>query len=271
MALAPTIDELCRPLKEQLNVKFFNYIYSEKNNTRFTLSNHEAWFQHYFEMKHYDDEIMNYFNKKPINYNNISLWDGCQSNHQSCKIYKTIQKDLNVGYILFIFAFYKNYAESFGFGFDHKLEHASQFIFNNLDILIRFSQYFKDAGQSAIQIAREQSYQVILEEKKEYSNPFIWGLDHSEKKKIFKDLKIEKIYLKNEHADVFITLPEAEAVLLAIRGFTYVEIAKILKVSPKTIDYRMDKVRKKLNLKHRKDIINLFVKERYLELIELSI
>lgn len=269
--LVPEVDQLCRPLKEHLNVKFFNYICSERNRFRFTLSNHKLWFKHYFEKKHYDYEIMSYLNKHPTNYNNISLWDGCRSNHKSCEVYSAIQKDLNVGYILFIFAFYKDHAESFGFGIDNKIPHATQIILNNIDIFKRFSQYFKDAGQNVIQIAREESYQVIVEDKAEYSNPFFWVLDHVAKDKLFKELKVQKIFLKNKHANVFVTLPEAQTVILSVRGFTYNEIAKMLNVSLKTIDYRMEKIRKKLNLGHKKDIINLFVQERYLELIELSI
>ncbi len=271
MGLTSEINALCQPLNAHLNVNFFNYVHTTKEGERFCLSNQKIWFEKYFELKHYDFEIMNYFNIMGKNYNGVSLWDSCNHQHDSCKIFTSIQHSLDVGFIVFLFAFYETHAESYGFGIDRSVSHAPQIILNNIEVFKRFAQYFKNAAEKQIHIAKQEAFQVILDSHENYTNPFCWGMDPQQKKELFDNFEVEKIYLKNEHAHVFLTNPEAKAALLAARGLTYAEIAWKLNVSSKTIDYRMEKIKSKLKLQHKKDIINLFVNENYLELLEISI
>lgn len=270
ISLTDDVDKLCQPLKEQAGLVLFNYIQSTRKGMRFILSNEKSWFKYYFDLKHYEYEMMNQIDKVPVNYANFSLWDGCSDEHESCKIYSAMQKDLQIGYVLFLFAFYQDFAESFAFGISNEISHSSQVVLKNLDVFKRFAQYFKDKGKNLIQTAKSESFQVISS-KESYSNPFIWGMKDEQKANLFEALSIERIYLKNEYAKVYFTVAEAKTVLLAIRGFTYDEIAKKLDVSTKTIDYRMNQIRNKMNLKHKKDVINTLVKGHYVELLEISI
>lgn len=270
LKLTKDVDALCTPLKNQVGLLFFNYIQSNKKGWRFTLSSEEIWFKSYFELEHHEYEIMNHAQNIPDGYANISLWDGCSDEHDSCRIYTTLQNELGVGYILFMYAFYQDFAESFAFGFDRNISHSSQVILKNLDVFKRFTQYFKDKGQKYIQQAKEQSFQVIPNKKK-YSNPIFWGMADEQKGELFHEFSIDKVYLKNEYADIYFTVPEAKTVLLVIRGYTYDEIAKELHVSVKTIDYRMNQIRHKMNVRHKKDVIDKLVKGHFVELLEISI
>jgi|GEM_PF-2043827 len=64
-------------------------------------------------------------------------------------------------------------------------------------------------------------------------------------------------YQIEETAGLYFTQREGECVMQLLRGKTMNEIGETLQLSPRTIEYYLNKIKKKLNCKKKKEIIEI--------------
>ena len=64
----------------------------------------------------------------------------------------------------------------------------------------------------------------------------------------------KRIYLGDEYPEVYLTIREAELAQL-LENYKYREIAKILKVSRRTIEYYCTNIKKKMRCRSKRELI----------------
>jgi DNA-binding CsgD family transcriptional regulator len=267
---ADEVKKICAPLIEQFDMNLFyfiqSYYHGPKKGKRILLSSSAEWVKDYFLTKHYEYELVNFpkllQNKKFV----ASIWDGCNSNHDSCKIAMLSQTKYNLSHILYLTTQYDDYIEVFCFGIKKGHDHVPQQLLFNIDVFQQFCHYFMDAAHEIIQKAHKDAFVVPELPSKDYSNPH-----YIEAKFPPNKMSIERVFLKGKHQNVYLSLDEAKTIALACQSMQYRDIANRLAVSEPTIKYRMASIREKVGAKNKQALIRLFVEEGFVKDIQQAL
>jgi DNA-binding CsgD family transcriptional regulator len=267
--LADEVRKICTPLFQYFNADLFYFIRSyykgPRKGKRLVLSSNANWVKDYFLVKHYQHELVNFpeaFRGKTFIAN---TWDGCESNHASCKIGIVAQEKYNISQFLFLTWVFNESIEVYAFGIKKGQDHINQKLLFNIDIFKHFCHYFNNAGEELILKAENDAFNVSSPQLKEFSNPHFLGDEFQKKQKILERMPIEKIFLKRKYQDIYLTVEEAKTIVLACQALQYSDIAKLLSVSVHTIKYRMNNIREKLGAKNKKELIKIFLQNRLVD------
>lgn len=84
-------------------------------------------------------------------------------------------------------------------------------------------------------------------------------------------LTVQKNYEKNrfflgaKFPDIYFTAQEAKYIYYALKGFSNKKIAKLMGLSPRTLTYYCDNIRKKIPCKNRKALIRIIIHTDFME------
>lgn len=273
--LADKVRIICEPLFQYFDLNLFYFIKSYYNGAqkgkRLILSSNADWVSDYFESKHYEYELASYpkvlQNKSFI----ASIWEGCTSNHDSCKMGILAQKKYQVSHLFYLTWVYDDYVEVYCFGIKVGHDHVAQQLLFNMDIFQHFCHYFYDQAHDLIQKSEQDAFIVPISDSRTYSNPHYLEIASQQKQEMLKKLVVDKIYLKGKLAHVFLTVDEAKTILLACQALQYADIAKLLSITVHTIKYRMINMRKKCGAKNKQSLIQLFIEEDFTTLIKQAL
>lgn len=261
--LAGKVHKICEPLFQHFNINLFyferSYYKGTQKGSRLLLSSNEEFSKDYYLTKHYLYELANYpehFMRKSFI---ASIWDGCQSNHSSCKIALLTQQKMNISHLFYLTWVYDENIENYCFGVKKGEDHIPQKLLFNIELFQYFCEYFNDAAQSLILQAEKDKFKAPAPASQEYSNPHYLGLDLKTKKQFLSKMPIDKIFLKGPYQDIYLTVDEAKTIVLACQALQYDDIAKILSVSLPTVKYRMNCIREKCNIKNKNELIKIFI------------
>lgn len=273
--LAKKVKTLCEPLFQYFDLNLFYFIKSyyqgDQKGKRLLLSSNADWVSDYFSHKHYEHELVNY--PKVLQHKSFvaSIWEGCASNHDSCKMGLLAQTKYQVSQLFYLTWVYDDYIEVYCFGIKQGQDHIAQQLLFNLDIFQHFCHYFNDAGQDLIQKANHDAFRIPISDSNQYSNPHYLEITSQKKHDMLKKLEINKIYLKGKYENVSLSIDEAKTIALACQTLQYADIAKLLSVTVHTIKYRMISIRKKCGAKNKQALIQLFIEEDFTTLIKQAL
>ncbi|MBI2791428.1 MAG: hypothetical protein HYX61_05680 [Gammaproteobacteria bacterium] len=268
--LADEVRNICAPIFQYFDADFFYFIRSyykgPREGKRLLLCTNENWVKDYFTIKHYQHEIVNFpeaFRGKNFI---VSTWDGCKSDHQSCKIGILAQQKYNYSHFLYLTWVFNESIETYCFGFKKNQDHIYQKLLFNVDIFQHFCHYFNNVAQDLIQKAENDAFKIPAPKSKEFSNPHFLGLEYQKKQSFLESMPIDKIFLKRKYQDIYLTAEEAKTIVLACQALQYSDIAKLLSVSVHTIKYRMNNIREKFGAKNKKALIKIFLQDQLVDL-----
>jgi PAS domain S-box-containing protein len=84
-------------------------------------------------------------------------------------------------------------------------------------------------------------------------------------KDVLKELNKKRYYLSDEDASIYLTQREAECMLCLANGNSAKEIGKHLKLSPRTVEVHINRMKIKLNCKTKSELIRIAIKCRFLD------
>jgi DNA-binding CsgD family transcriptional regulator len=273
--LADEVRKICVPLFQYFDADFFYFIRSyykgPRKGKRLLLCSNENWVKDYFSIQHYKHELVNFpeaFRGKNFI---VSTWDGCKSDHQSCKIGILAQQKYHYSHFLYLTWVFNESIEVYCFGFKKTQDHIYQKLLFNIDVFKHFCHYFNIVSEDLIQTAENDAFNIPVPQSKEFSNPHFLGLEFQKKQNFLQSMPIDKIFLKRTYQDVYLTAEEAKTIVLACQALRYSDIAKLLSVSVHTIKYRMNNIREKLGAKNKKALIELFIQDQLVDLCKFLI
>lgn len=273
--LADKVRQICAPFFEHFDLNLFYFIKSYYNGTkkgkRILLSSDANWVHDYFQAKHYEYELVSYPKVLQDKIFVASIWEGCNSHHDSCKMGLLTQKKYHVSHLFYLTWVYDDYIEVYVFGVKQGQDHVAQQLLFNMDLFQHFCHYFNDVGQNLLKQASKDAFQIPISDSKNYSNPHYLDVTLAQKQALLQKMAIDKVYLKGKYQNVYLTIDEAKTIALACQTLQYAEIAKILSVSVHTIKYRINSIRKKCHAKNKQALIQLFIEEDFVTLLKQAL
>ncbi len=260
------VRKICAPLMRHFDINLFYFIKSfyqgDKKGQRILLASDANWVHDYFESKHYETELVNFPGVLQGKTFVASIWDGCHSNHASCKMGILAQSKYEVAQLFYLTWVYDDYIEVYCFGVKKGHDHIPQQLLFNLDIFQHFCHYFNDAGLSMLQKAHQDAFTVPAQDAQKYSNPHYFEIK-THKQQLLDMMPIQKIYLTGKFQHIYLSPDEAKTLILACQTLQYADIAELLHVSVPTIKYRINSIRKKCGAKNKQALIRLFIEENF--------
>lgn len=232
------IKQICTPL-HSLGILDFIYLRIYKANGKFIdLSSNSDWSTLYFKKLYNHEYPENIVQKHThiLNISNIELWCFDEDNI----IWAEAKEFFNLGNGITIVKENADYKEIYYFA-SHKTNYKiNYFYLNNLDLLEKFTYYFKEKAAKLIKL--HESFK--LDTPNIYAKKAIPDLDSADlRRKFFSEIQHTKFYSNN----YFLRQRELECIKWLSRGKSFHEIAKILEISERTVETHINNVKKKLN------------------------
>lgn len=258
--LSPMVRTLCEPLSNFLGIKYFRYVRSYKDNTKFCICTHEDWLKAYFEQEFYNVELANY-HKMPDNAKGISLHGGCDDDNVICKFWNSMANLCEYNYILAIYEKNDEYFDLFNFAVMENTHVASNIFLNNRFLFNHFIMFFYDEGEMLIHEADENRFEVSPVKDFKVRDNWLLGLNEKEEEEILAQMKINRMYLTHKKDSDYLDSNEAKILKLLVRGYSEEQIAKFFKIPTKTISSYLAHTHKKMGTKNNIELMRMFLRE----------
>lgn len=151
-----------------------------------------------------------------------------------------------------------DYVETWSFATDKTSESTTQFYINNLPLFDRFITYFKKCTSEFTKEINDEKLAV-------FQNPFNLNCVSSEglSNKILNDvlsaknnIKMFKFLCENSRIST-LSNREIECLFYISSGKTMKNIAKVMSISPRTVEMHINAIKRKTNINYKADLSNL--------------
>lgn len=225
---ASDISHIIAPLKAY-DITYFLYAKSYADGSRITLTNHVDDFQAYLSNKHY---LQGNCEARPELYKKQAvLWSTLPNQH----LYQFAKENFNIDHGLTLVEPSENYCEFYAFASSPDHPEVANFYLNNLDVMKRFTSYFKDQAAKVIDQVEEHK---------------IMYTHHDDAFRTYSMSDLQDLF-----STIKVTRRQAECINLLLDGSTTKEIATELKLSVRTVEYYINLIRAKFNAQSKADLI----------------
>jgi DNA-binding CsgD family transcriptional regulator len=245
------IQRICQPLQQLLDIRFFDYGKFLPNGDLIVLYNDPEYVQFYLTHPIYKKNKPTLL-KKPGKY----LWNS----YIDPDFLADAKKKFGYDHGMTILIDQDGYQEVFNFATTSENAKIYDFYFNQPQLLSQFMDYFKDKTKEIIKaIARSP---IILEKIPQETIEFIKPDAFAKLSKALGNEDADYMMVKNKK--IPLTEREAQSLTLLAQGKRTKDIAKVLEISPRTVDIYLNKIRKKIGIKNRFELLNLWNQHRLL-------
>ncbi len=238
----------CKPL-EDLGVCYFQYVRRSKEKHYLHLSNFPEWLNHFFEQKYY---LISFFDDPEKEYTSGNyLWQGLP-NQQT--LYQDLRDNFKIDYGITCIQKHEDCDEFFYFGADKNQYEMPNFYLNHFYLLERFILYFKDNFMDITEAHLNK--RVIFPARR--NNCITTTLKEINKSLYFERTNFKRYYLSGLMSNMYLTRREVECLKWHIEGKTGPEIATILRMSSRTVETHLNRIRSKTNCFSRGQLCTQF-------------
>ncbi len=264
LSASQDINEICKPLFENLGANYFNYSRVFKDFSHTSLTSNPEWADFYYKQDYknkflYSEDIINH-----VADFRFLVWNDFRDN----KLVKNLNDYFNCEHGIVFIEKGDDYTDFYSFGAPSTQKAFLSFL-NNLDLLQNFIFYFKERAFNLIKKANANQIHLPSEDTKtitidhtfltdnqiniNYTNKFI-------NKKIFlENIKVNKYYIGSLKGDKYLTKREMECFLLYSKGYTQKIIANILNISQRTVEQYIKSASVKCNIKYKSEFVEKFL------------
>ena len=255
ITLGSGIAEICKPLKEHFGVTFFDFARNYYDGSHIYLSTTPEVTTYLFEKK-YHQQALSF--KHPDKYEfEYALWDGLDDRYSGYQLSLDIKELFDIAHGFTIVEKHKEYVDVFSFASTFANENINGTYFSYLQNFKHFIMYFRDKTELLISSAEKQKfYSPYSTSILGISDDMLIQRKNQKLTSFFNQTQIKKLHLNGEFAGVFLTNREVECVKPLIAGCSYKQIARLLNISPRTVESRLEQLRNKLGCYKKKDLID---------------
>lgn len=245
---ASTVDEIIRPLREALNIKFFRYLKLYKTGKRIVLSNMPDAIRYMYGQGNYanlwyDGEFPEFLKEGWHFWHLNRLLDKRKIEED---IENSLTSLLGVYHGITYVKEYDNHWEIYSFDAVDNVVYQV-----NKNLLLRFIYYFREQAKKLMAIGEMESIVLPIKNltlQQQLPEALITFLDKT---------KINRYYLGGKYHGTYLTAKEAICVRWMIEGKTADEIAIIEGIHSKTVQHHIENIKLKLNCSKQTQIIRL--------------
>ncbi len=239
---------ICKPLFEKSEISYFYHTRYYFTGYFYSLNSDAEWYKYFYNNRFYAKEEY-FINMPPVYYEFLENYDLKASDDASYFF----------GLDNFFVICYKKktWCDMFGFASKTNIGGMKNFYINNLKLLNQFCLYFKHMANNIILETNRKNNLILLPD-------FIGTkkIEFIEKSKIDYlwpfDLLPNQIYVESGNHETFITKKELLCLYYLTQGRTAKSIAKILDISNRTVELHFNKIKTKLNLNTKDQLIDFF-------------
>lgn len=260
------IQSIASPLKTHFDITYFGYVKSYSDSTHLALSTSADWMKCFYENFHTEGLCHRTIN----NYTTGSFLWSCFASE---KILTIMCNQFNLGNGIVIIKKHVDCCEFFAFGTHANNYCIENWYLSNMDMLERFTLFFKDRAGSLIKDAENDRLILPIQSKKalpkimsntvsvnsnsrsafiEETSSNINKLPKCEMACLEStntdEFTLARYYLGNKPESEYLTRKEIVCAAKIINGLTIKEVAKLLKLSPRTIETHLNHVKQKMRV-----------------------
>jgi len=257
------IKPLCEPLAHVFGIPTFGYRKFFPDGTCFNTSTNFEWTKFVQEkfanafLPNYDEEVSSALRSEKhyvLRIGEPDRQDVCLSALYDHDIWNTLSLYRNNGTSVegFYFTSTKN---------NYKI--VDEYV-NNIELFERFTLYFKEKFSAILseEEVKKASFSTVSPFVFEENNPKT--LDEEKYiQELISDIPIHKLFLNIHGKEVHLSMQEFKCLAWISRGKTAKEVARIMDLSPRTVESYMDNVKFKTKIESRSKLIDLFVLNFY--------
>lgn len=241
------IENICQPLFNNFEITNFGYVRFYDNGTMLRLSTDHEWTKKYFMHEFYND--IDFYSMQDLKEGDLrkSLIYGTPLKEHHTALY-----DHNIWNIIVIYERQQNYGDVWFFGALRQHFQIMNFYINHMNVLEHFILYFRQKSHGIIDNKNNETLITTT------INPFSDSGFENNDKNIF-DTK--KFYLEGKYGNIHFSEQEFECLKFLSRGKSIKEIATIIKISPKTVESYIHRIKNKTGGLSTSKIIDIFHKQ----------
>ena len=253
-SIMPRLQELCEPLKI-FGISNFTYGKITKDQKFFRVCSHEKYNELFFKQNIYN-QINAYMDHLKCNTFSeektlFFLWD-----HTGPLEKIRMSADMWNG--ISFHQIKNNYIETWAFGGSLENIGLTNFYLNNLNILKKFSTYFKSVAQDIINISdKNKTIDILFHDKSQ--NPY--KADPGKVLEFNKRLFTKRCHLSIGQNEFNLSMREIECLFYKSQGQTAKEIARECELSPRTIETYLNNIKVKSGMANINQLIYLCKEE----------
>ena len=249
--------DICIPL-HHFGITYFHYIKSFKDNSRISLTNRPEWMEAYYSYEFYLSPMLS---KEYGSYSNTYYLWGPDKNSE---ILNVLRRQFNVISGIVFIEVNKVSMQYYYFGMDQMFSSGLFSFSSMITSLGEFIVYFKSRCREKIEKALHNKIILPNEEHSRKATLDIFSQGVQKSKYHFPLMDLHDFYVTNVHdEDVSISRREAECAGWLSLGLSAKEIAKKLKISPRTVEKHLEHVRFKLGCCNKSEVINFLRNSPY--------
>lgn len=253
ITIANDVAEICNPLFEKYSICAFLYARVFDNGTAYPLISHHEWHEHHFKKGYM---ITPPIPPKFITNKFYYLLTGNEPGPFQEILYD-LRNLFGLWYPICLIERYYGFYDLFMFFTTPENHNIINFYINNIDVLEKFKFYFKEKANKLI-IKSEKNKLIIPE----HMRPNFGGLKKpfnsidTDKQKFLEQINVNRYILSSYGKEVFFTKREIDSLKCLGRGRTVKEAAKLMRISPRTVEDYINSIKCKLGLRRKSEIID---------------
>lgn len=251
LACADEMTRLCKPLAE-LGITTFSHLNVSKNNHLTVLCNHPKSFTNYIEKKYFEADPCVSFQTKAMDFGHYLAWDYVECTGKTREMLAD-STALDFKHVFTIINKKDGLNNFYHFGTHLSNIGIEQLYLNNLDLLVQFITFFNERIAQDRSLAK--AYTMPLNKNQtnsciEVNSPISLLSSVEERRSAF----LNSMEEQNKKA-LRLTQKEMDCSLLLLQGKTAKEIAKVVGISYRTIEDRINSIKTKLKAKNKADFV----------------
>lgn len=242
------INDICEPLFNSTEIDYFLYTKIYLDGTRIFLTTHNDFLKWSYGNKHFVSKQINsiqtgiHLTKDLPKF--IPSSESSKINTQIIGAYNYFNINFIENGIDLIFKNCSEFYEVFEFASSINNRSLVDFYMNNLDILNHFALYFKDRAKKLIKIADKNK--PGSKNNLRLSSKILDKNINRPRKNFYQATRIKSIPITSYNCDIYLSSREIECLAYLILGYSAKETAKIVSISPKTVEFYIDSSKQKL-------------------------
>lgn len=236
---ADEVSQICKPLFNSLDLSVFNYSRLYHDNSLLVLDSHGEAFHHF---------CTNSFPASATVFTKgIHLWE----EYQPEKFLRESANYFNMHNGITISFQRQDYIECFNMASSIQDCSAINLYFNQLDLIEQFIFYFKAKAEKLINQAYKERFVIPEAMRGNY-------LEEKTFDEFYQLIKTNKICMNFRSKEVILSRREYECLLQLAKAKTVKETARILDISPKTVESHLTNAKNKTNCIFKSQLVDMF-------------
>lgn len=247
------IKKVTKPLHEHFGIGYFTYHRIDYGGNYTVLVDRPDWAEHYVSEKIFLNDP--YLRHPSVYQSGICLIENHGSEEYKETVLKAGKEILNMDLAAILIQKNENYVEFFGFSGNAMKSSLQSLYLNHPQLLKSFALHFKNELSPILHKMEEEASSLIDLKGKDYfcTQPICPDIPSATRLSFYKDLGI---HCEDEKA-AKITPRERQCLRLLIDGKSAKEMAAVLQLSPRTVEFYFENIKSKFNCWNRQKLLKI--------------